>query len=134
MTQQRGTIGEPDDGCGCKVEWAAERYDSERVNEIFVSHQTVHSLQNRMRLVTEETMERPARADVVALDSFDVYVDTTIVCDTCDRSLSFPQLLDREECRCQVAKRDDESPTLGANGVAKQQAGPSSDSKIRGLV
>ncbi|KTG07807.1 hypothetical protein AUR64_01905 [Haloprofundus marisrubri] len=112
----------------------------ERVRNDFVSHQTVHthlrdclgetrkrasdpgsrvekadktvlSLQNRMRLVTEETIERLSRADIVALDSFDVYVDTTIVCGDCDRSLSFSELLDRGTCRCQVDERGGEGPT-----------------------
>lgn len=113
----------------------------ERVRNDFVSHQTIHthlreclgatrdrtadpesrvekadktvlSLQNRMRLVTEETVERLKRADIVTLDSFDVYVDTTVVCGECDRSLSFPELLDRGNCRCQTDGRSADSPSV----------------------
>ncbi|WP_117595705.1 MULTISPECIES: rod-determining factor RdfA [Haloprofundus] len=113
----------------------------ERVRNDFVSHQTVHthlreclgatrdrihdpesrvekadktvlSLQNRMRLVTEETIERLERADIVSIDSFDVYVDTTIVCGECDRSLSFSELLDRGNCRCQVDERGADNPAV----------------------
>ncbi|WP_224338504.1 rod-determining factor RdfA [Haloprofundus halobius] len=103
----------------------------ERVRNDFVSHQTVHThlrnclgttrkrtqntesrvekadqtvraLQNRMRLVTGGTVERLTRAGAVSIDSFDVYVETTIVCRDCDRSASFSELLERGGCRCRV--------------------------------
>lgn len=114
----------------------------ERVRNDFVSHQTVHThlreclgttrertrdpesrvekanqtvlaLQNRMRLVTEETIGRLTQADILSLDSFDVYVDTTVVCGDCDRPLPFSELLERGGCRCRT---DVETKDFDGNG------------------
>ncbi|MCL9814039.1 rod-determining factor RdfA [Natranaeroarchaeum aerophilus] len=102
----------------------------EQVESDFVSHQTVHNhltdcldasmvtpddeervesardkiraLQNRTVAVTDDTIDRLDRSDVIDLGEYDVLVDVSIICSDCGRQYTAGDLLERGGCECQT--------------------------------
>ncbi len=100
----------------------------DQVERHFVSHQTVHNhltdcldtsmvkpddeqraenardkiraLQNRTVAVTDDTINRLNRGDVLDVGDFDVLVDVSIICSDCGNQYTVTNLLDRGGCEC----------------------------------
>lgn len=100
------------------------------VEELFVSHQTIHShlteclgversdsetqpserrrsdrdriraLQSRTEAVTTDALDRLVESDALELNEFDVFVDVTVLCDECGAQQDVGTLLDRGGCDC----------------------------------
>lgn len=109
----------------------ADGVDVDAIEAQFVSHQTVHShltdclgvtrekdggdsgtrraadrdriraLQSRTEAVTTDALDRLADGDALALAGFDVFVDVTVLCDSCGRQHDVGALLDAGGCDCQ---------------------------------
>jgi len=101
----------------------------EQVESDFISHQTVHNhltdcldasistpddaervegardkiraLQNRTVAVTDDTIDRLDRSDVIDIGEYDILVDVSIICNDCGRQYTAGDLLERGGCECQ---------------------------------
>ena len=103
----------------------------ERVEDDFVSHQTVHThltdclaasvespddeerienahdtlraLQNRTAAVTDDTVERLDRTGALSVGEYSVLVEVTVVCEDCGNHYTLGGLLDQGGCDCEGA-------------------------------
>lgn len=104
--------------------------DVDRLEENFVSHQSVHNylrnhrgvsledapdpntrldeeaktirrLRNRLVVVTESAIDRLRTSGHVDIGDFSVIVDVTVLCDDCGRSFSVRELLQEDSCQCE---------------------------------
>lgn len=106
-----------------------EGVDVDSLEGDFVSHQTIHShltdclgaskessgpdrpveterdrirsLQNRLAVVTDDSIDRLRRNDHLDVESVDVYVDVSVVCESCGRRHQLDELLTAGGCSCQ---------------------------------
>jgi len=81
-------------------------YESTVSNEERVERRAsaLFALQNRAETVTTETLEHLRKADLIALDDFDVLVDVRVACDCCGRYHEVDELLDKRGCDCQTLR------------------------------
>lgn len=69
----------------------------------------IRSLRNRTASVTERGVDQLSAADAVAVGSFDVLVDISVLCDDCGGYYDIEEFLDDRACGCTTAgpARDD---------------------------
>lgn len=64
------------------------------------SRETIASLRSRTAAVTQGTIETLRKADVLAVDGFEVLVDVRVACDECGRTHDAVELIERGGCSC----------------------------------
>lgn len=62
---------------------------------------SIQRLQTRTRSVTEERIEKLRDTDRIAIESFEILLETQVLCQECGRQYAVTDLLEREGCRCQ---------------------------------
>jgi hypothetical protein len=72
--------------------------DAEKIQKDLRS---IQRLQTRTRSVTEDRIEKLRDTDRIAIDSFEVLLETAVLCRDCGRQYAVTELLEREGCRCQ---------------------------------
>lgn len=77
---------------------AGDETDAARVAK---SKRKLQSLQTRTRAVTEDTLRQLRDADRIAIDSFNVVTDVSVVCRACGAQYTVEALLDERGCECQ---------------------------------
>jgi len=74
-------------------ESAADRLERDR--------ETIQRLQSRLEAVTENTLDRSAATDRLAVGEFSVLVDVQVVCSDCGRTYEIAELIEAGGCDCQ---------------------------------
>lgn len=67
------------------------------------SKQRVFALENRTEKVTEDTLERLRKWDMLELEGFTVRVDVAVTCSNCGRQHTIDDLLESGGCQCQLS-------------------------------
>ncbi|WP_458209221.1 rod-determining factor RdfA [Haladaptatus sp. NG-SE-30] len=75
---------------------------SERTSQLEKGSETIRRLQNRTAAVTETTLENLRNTDRIDLGEFDVFVETRVVCRSCNQSYSVESLLESGGCDCRT--------------------------------
>lgn len=71
--------------------------DDERLEN---ARNKIRALQNRTVAVTDDTIDRLERSDVIDVGEYDVLVDVSIICSDCGNQYTAGDLLDRGGCDC----------------------------------
>lgn len=64
--------------------------------------ETVFSLRNRTRAVTESRLKSLAEGNEIALAEFETFVDVTVTCKDCERTTGIDKLLRSGGCECRL--------------------------------
>lgn len=83
------------------TEYRSAKYDrpdtAERTN---TASETVRSLRNRLRSVTQTHLSQLRDEDRIALEEFRLFVDVDVICEECGEQHGVPELLEQGGCDC----------------------------------
>ncbi|MFC7045761.1 rod-determining factor RdfA [Halobacteriaceae archaeon GCM10025711] len=80
-------------------------YEAEETDQVAKDRERISRLENRLSAVIEDALDRSRRADRIALEAFDVFVDSRVLCEECGTTYTVDELFENGGCDCVLADR-----------------------------